>query len=197
MIWIMIITIIACTDLLIKAYIEKYKELGSKGEMFGGKVIITKHHNRGAIFNIATAKSSVVIMISGILCVIATIIFLVTLTKKGHYFLKLSLSFLLGGSYSNTYDRLKRKYVVDYMQLRHPFFEKHGLQGVERVIFNIGDFGILIGTVMILSREFVQEIRKDLEKPIKKSVKKSVKKVKTDFKKEITYQKDRHQKMFK
>lgn len=176
MIWIMIIAIIACTDLLIKAYIEKYKEYGCKDEMFGGKVIITKHHNRGAILNIATAKSSMVMVISMVLCVIATIIFLITLTKKGHYFLKVSLCVLLGGSYSNTYDRLKRKYVVDYMQLHHPFFEKHGLKGMERVIFNIGDFGILLGTFMLLAKELSKEVKKDLARPIKKSMKKTVKK---------------------
>ena len=48
---------------------------------------------------------------------------------------------MLGGAYSNTYDRLVRKYVVDYVSFRVP-------GRLKKVIFNIGDFCIMIGALL-------------------------------------------------
>lgn len=52
---------------------------------------------------------------------------------------------MLGGAFSNTYDRLVRKYVVDYVSFHVP------LKGLKKVIFNIGDFCILIGALVSLA----------------------------------------------
>ena len=48
------------------------------------------------------------------LTVLVTLLFVLTLGTKGNKALKTGLAMLLGGAFSNTYDRLKRKYVVDY-----------------------------------------------------------------------------------
>ena len=55
--------------------------------------------------------------------------------------LKWGLTLLLGGAYSNTYDRLARKYVVDYVSFNGPF-------RLRNVMFNIGDFCIMIGALI-------------------------------------------------
>ncbi|HJA92944.1 MAG TPA: signal peptidase II, partial [Candidatus Eisenbergiella merdipullorum] len=57
--------------------------------------------------------------------------------------LKTGLSLLLGGAWSNTYDRLKRKYVVDYFSLNVKW------KPLRQIIFNISDFCILIGALII------------------------------------------------
>ena len=54
----------------------------------------------------------------------------------------MGLSVLLGGSFSNTYDRLKRKYVVDYFSFNVKCC------GIRRIVFNISDFCIMIGAAM-------------------------------------------------
>ena len=54
-----------------------------------------------------------------------------------------SVGFLLGGAFSNTYDRLSRGYVVDYLRLRT------GIGAVDRVVFNLADFAILIGAMCV------------------------------------------------
>ena len=48
--------------------------------------------------------------------------------------LKTGLSLILGGAYSNTYDRLFRKYVVDYVsfEVRNP--------RLRNIVFNLSDF---------------------------------------------------------
>ena len=53
--------------------------------------------------------------------------------------MKLGLSLLLGGAFSNTYDRLKRNYVVDYVSFQTPF------KRLNSIIFNVSDFLIAIG----------------------------------------------------
>ena len=52
-------------------------------------------------------------------------------------------SLLLGGAFSNTYDRLKRKYVVDYFSFGVKW------EPLRAIVFNISDFCILIGALII------------------------------------------------
>lgn len=51
---------------------------------------------------------------------------------------------ILGGAYSNTYDRLFRKYVVDYVsfEVRNP--------RLRNIVFNLSDFGIMIGSCLLV-----------------------------------------------
>ena len=51
---------------------------------------------------------------------------------------------MLGGAFSNTYDRLKRKYVVDYVS----FPVKN--EKIRNVVFNISDFCIMIGALLMV-----------------------------------------------
>ena len=58
---------------------------------------------------------------------------------RGKKLLKAGLSLLLGGAFSNTYDRVMREYVVDYVSL------KTGIAAIDRVVSNLADlFCILI-----------------------------------------------------
>lgn len=129
-------------ELGIKNYIEKEKTEGRDEKALGGALIIRKHHNRGAVLNAGQEKRALVAAVSTVLTVAATVIFIVTLGQGGRGILKWGLTLLLGGAYSNTYDRLFRKYVVDYVSFNVP------AAGIRRVIFNIGDFCIMIGALL-------------------------------------------------
>lgn len=48
---------------------------------------------------------------------------------------------LLGGAFSNTYDRCRRKYVVDYFSFGVKW------KRLSRIVFNISDFGIILGAL--------------------------------------------------
>ena len=80
-------------------------------------------------------------VLSVLLTIALTAMFVVTLGQAGRGLLKWGLTLLLGGAYSNTYDRLARKYVVDYVSFNVPF-------RLRNVIFNIGDFCIMIGALI-------------------------------------------------
>jgi len=130
---------IAATDYIIKKHRDE--NYGSSYRI-NDHIAITTYHNKGAFLNLGEKKSGLVMAISIIITVILSLIFLFTLTLKGRWLLKMGLSLLLGGAFSNSYDRLKKGYVVDYLNFpKAPGF-------IRNMIFNISDFAIIIGALI-------------------------------------------------
>lgn len=125
----------------IKNHIEETKNFDTEEEKCGGMLLIRKHHNKGAFLNAGQSRQRAVAALSVLLTVFLTTVFVLTLGQAGKGMLKWGLTLLLGGAYSNTYDRLARKYVVDYVSFNVPF-------RLRNVIFNIGDFCIMIGALL-------------------------------------------------
>lgn len=134
---------IPAVDLWIKSHIEKTKEMYEKKTVLHGKLVIRRYHNRGAFLNLGEDRSLVMRALSVGLTAAVLVIFVCTLTRKGNALLKTGLSLLLGGAFSNTYDRLRRKHVVDYFSFRT------GNEALDRVVFNLADFSILIGALCV------------------------------------------------
>jgi len=130
-------------DLLLKNKIEKTMEEGGEKPFCKGRLLVKRYHNKGAFLDLGEKKQGAVALLSLLLTLGMTVVFLSTLTFRGNSTLKAGLAFLLGGAYSNTYDRLVRKYVVDYFSfpVKNP--------RIRRIVFNISDFCILIGAVLI------------------------------------------------
>ena len=105
-------------------------------------LLLRHHHNRGAFLNMGQKRQGVVATVSVALSIVLTALFACSLTLAGKGLLKWGLTLMLGGAYSNTYDRLKRRYVVDYVSFPVPF------KTLGRVIFNISDFCIMIGAML-------------------------------------------------
>ena len=134
--------LIASVDSIIKQVQEQNGSFGIKKEIFGGKAYLTKHHNRGFCGNLFDKHTEVVKGVSICLCIICFLTYIFTLGKKGKKLLRVGLATLLGGAYSNTYDRMIRGYVVDYVGFNVPN-EKFG-----NLVFNISDFAIIIGAMI-------------------------------------------------
>lgn len=129
-------------DMWIKNHIERTGVEGETKEALGGKLLIRKHHNRGVALNLGQRKRSVVAVISVIMTLAVLTVFLLSFGQRGSNLLRVGLSLLLGGAFSNTYDRLKRKYVVDYVSFGVRW------KGLRRIIFNISDFCIITGALL-------------------------------------------------
>lgn len=129
-------------ELGIKNHVEETKEEGGEEKKCGGALLIRKHHNRGAFLNAGDKNPKAVMAISVALSALLTVIYVITLGKAGKGMLKWGLTLLLGGAYTNTYDRLVRKYVVDYVSFNVPMKRLRG------IIFNLGDFCIMIGAML-------------------------------------------------
>ena len=139
-------------DSAIKYLVEKgiIKECTSK------KIAIKKYHNKGAMLNMCEKNQQLVAIVSLTFSAFVTGIFAATLGMKGKGLLKAGLSLILGGAYSNTYDRLRRKYVVDYVSFcpdtekYHNKFLKKIAGKFSGIVFNISDFGIMIGAMLFI-----------------------------------------------
>ncbi len=108
----------------------------------GGRLLIRKLHNSGMMLNLGESRRKLVALLSVILTGAAAAIFLVSFGQKGCGLLRLGLGTLLGGAFSNTYDRLKRKYVVDYFSFGVKW------KNLRRVVFNLADLCVMIGAVL-------------------------------------------------
>lgn len=130
-------------DLLLKNHIEKSLEEGGEKPFCRGRLLIKRYHNKGAFLDVGSGRQRVVAALSLCLTLLMTVVFLATFSLRGNSTLKIGLAFLLGGAYSNTYDRLVRKYVVDYVSF--PVKNKR----IRRIVFNISDFCIMIGALLM------------------------------------------------
>lgn len=130
-------------DLWIKNHIEQNMVDGITKRKLGGKLLIRKHHNKGAVLNIWEKRRPVVVVISVLMSLIISVVFFLSLGQRGNDLLRIGLSLILGGAFSNTYDRLKRKYVVDYVSFSVRWDK------LRRIVFNISDFCIIIGALLV------------------------------------------------
>ena len=142
--YIMTLVSLFAVDSAMKSWIEKTDTVSESQEraVFQG-VTFKRYHNRGAMMNLGEERQQLVAVLSLVFSAFVTGIFAVTLGMKGKRLLKTGLALILGGAYSNTYDRLRCKYVVDYIT-----FPK-----ISTVVFNLSDFGIMIGAMLLTISE--------------------------------------------
>lgn len=130
------------TDFNIKKYVEASYKNDEKKECLNGHVCLKKVHNPGFAGSMASMHPSLVAWISLIVTIIGGILFIISLGRRGNGFVRAGLSLVLGGAFSNTYDRLKKRYVVDYISFNVK------CRRLSKLVFNISDFCILIGTLL-------------------------------------------------
>lgn len=140
--YILTILTIFTGELFWKNHVEETIPEGSSKKALRGAVILTKYHNRGAALNTGEKRPKIVKWVSVVLTAIASVLFFCSFGMAGKGLLKAGLSLLLGGAFSNTYDRLKRGYVVDYVRLNVP------CKRIRNLIFNVSDFCIIIGALL-------------------------------------------------
>jgi signal peptidase II len=98
-------------DFFLKNYIESHVDEREEREICRGEFLIRKHHNKGMMLNAGQKRRRLVAVVSLAFTLILTVVFIVSLGHRGNNLLRLGLSLLLGGAFSNTYDRLRRGYV--------------------------------------------------------------------------------------
>ena len=143
MIYMILTGIIFLFEWFIKNMAEAWGKEKEQKDIWRGRLYLTKYHNEGAFLNLGEKKRKLMAVISVLLTVFCLILFLLSLFQKGNGLLKAGLSLLLVGAFSNTYDRMKRKYVVDYFGFRFKCFPR-----LSKVVFNLSDFFILVGAML-------------------------------------------------
>ena len=120
-------------DFFLKNYIESHENERDERVIWKGKLLI---------LNAGQKRRLLVAAVSLAFTLILTVVFIVSLGHRGNNLLRLGLSLLLGGAFSNTYDRLRRGYVVDYVSFPVKW------QAFRKIVFNCSDFCIIIGALL-------------------------------------------------
>ena len=92
-----------------------------------------------------------------VMTAILTIWDILCLRKKGSYLKKAGLSLGVAGAWSNTLDRWMRGYVVDYIGFQTSD------EKLTKITYNLGDFFLAAGSILILLSEFLHNFRKGSE----------------------------------
>lgn len=129
-------------DLSAKEYIEVSWD-GKKEQDDTSAISIRKVHNKGMACNAFEEYPSFVKHVSAFMGMVLTAYYVWILPKKRRSIQKYGLSLLLGGAWSNIYDRFVRGYVVDYIGFRSK------CRKVSDMTYNLGDFFIFAGSALM------------------------------------------------
>ena len=146
-----LILLIAGGDLYMKTWVEKNIPPRKDRKILGGKMLLRKVHNSGMMLNFAENHKKLVCIISVVVTVFTVLFHFVLYGVSGYEKEQMGLACILGGAISNTFDRVKRGYVVDYLA----FHTKN--KKCSRITYNIGDFAIFAGAFLILISSFIKK----------------------------------------
>ena len=133
-------------DMAVKQYIEENVSEKEEKNFCGTKVLIRKVYNKGFAFNSMDSEPDKVKKASVITTAVILMLTLAESFREGHKVTKTAWTLLSAGAISNTYDRIVRGKVVDYIGIR----SDHKILG--DVTANLADVYILIGSVLMWMR---------------------------------------------
>ena len=142
MFWILMAAAVFVLDYCLKRQVEE-KPDDYRKEILGGRILLRKSHNRGAMMNLMDERQQLVAGFSLGLTVSLTAAWLYLLERREFGLMKTGLSLLIGGACSNVFDRLKRRYVVDYFSFQVKW------KRMQKIVFNLGDICIFLGTFLL------------------------------------------------
>lgn len=150
-------------DQLLKTYAEQNLDKQEERNV-SGPVVLRRVHNKGMCFGLLSARPETVKILSlavsgGVAGRLAVCLF-----QKRGLWKKVALSLLNAGAWSNTFDRFARGYVVDYIgfSVNNP--------KVAKITYNLGDFFIAAGTVLLSVCSLCCSSSKDAEPDVSNTV---------------------------
>lgn len=132
---------VALSDLWMKKQVEKKIKRGEEIPVCKERIIFRHVHNEGMALNLGDKHPKVVRCLSFFLTCMVGVYTLCLFGRNKKGLEKISLSLLIAGAISNLYDRMKRKYVVDYIGFQTKW------KKFTNITFNIGDFSIFVGAI--------------------------------------------------
>lgn len=140
----LIIVTVAGVDLGVKQYIEKHVKSNEERNILQKRGILRKVHNKGMIMN-RLERYPLFVQLASVFALGIMMLWQAFLLKKpGCRMEKTGVALMLGGAVSNTYDRVKRRYVVDYLAIRTPH------KKLTDITFNLADLAIVGGALVML-----------------------------------------------
>lgn len=151
MICILLIVLVAGIDLSCKWYVDSKFKKGETHTCCKEKITLRKVHNKGMMLNVLEEHPDTV-KAGSFLALVAVLIYQMFLFRKeGLWREKIGVALISGGALSNTFDRIKRGYVVDYIGLNCKW------KKAANVTYNLGDFAIFAGAFLVLIENLIKK----------------------------------------
>ncbi len=144
MIYIILAVVIFGADFFIKRYVDKKRQLSEESYILKERIIIRKYYNKGAVLDSLEKWPRLVQILCGGVLLVVSVLFFLLLREKGKRGLKLALAMIIGGGASNLYDRFTKGHVVDYFSFKSRFAK------LQRIVFNISDMFIFLGSILMI-----------------------------------------------
>lgn len=149
-------------DESLKNYVEENLQPGTEKKLTG-RIVLRRVHNQGVGFELLSECPEEVKKLSLAVTTVVTGAGAVVGAGKGRILEKLGLTLTAAGAWSNTWDRFRRGYVVDYIGIR----QKN--KKFDRLTYNVGDFCIVAGSILWVAGNTVKsgKSRKNKQKNLK------------------------------
>jgi signal peptidase II len=136
--------------------IEHLQGMSMSKKYLGDTFRLTFVENTGAFLSLGANQSGVVrtifLKVFPVL-MLGGLFFYTLLSKSMGWWHVIAFSFILGGGFSNIYDRLLYGKVVDFMNM--------GIGSLRTGIFNVADMSIMLGLFILLPMAFKKEPKKE------------------------------------
>lgn len=156
MLFYIIAILLVAADQIFKFVIVKEIPFNHAIEVIPGFFELTNWRNTGAAWGMFPDNTIILAIIS----LLASLFVIYIIPKAKAIFFKISLSLILAGAVGNLIDRVRLRYVVDYLSF--------DIFGYKFPVFNLADICIVIGCILMMI--FVLFIHKEnmvlFEKPI-------------------------------
>lgn len=146
MAYLKIIAAIMAGETLIKQYIADKEKEGKKEWKLPGGIVIRRLENGGAATGILSNHKKELKICSGAILSVGGLLLLKERKKQPVSAAGVGLALILGGGLCNFVDRVKKGTVTDYIR-----FTKCPVSYVRKLVFNISDFCIFIGGLLLFA----------------------------------------------
>lgn len=151
-------------DMAVKQYIEENIGDAEEKNFCGSRIVIRKIYNKGFAFSSMEDEPEKVKKVSIWTTIVIFIMTALESFRKGHRFQKLAFVLVSAGAASNTYDRVVRGKVIDYIGYRGLKKQKKvrgkcketGRDFLEGITANLADVYIFFGAVIIWMRKMIR-----------------------------------------
>lgn len=135
------VVLLVMMDQLSKFFVVSFLKGQSPYILIDGFLSFYYIENRGAAFGILQ-NSQLLFSIITIVVLLGLMIYLIKNYKSSSLATKISLTLIIAGAVGNFIDRLRLKYVIDFISFR--------MFGHDFAVFNLADSFIVIGTIIVM-----------------------------------------------
>ena len=151
--YVLLSALIVVLDQWYKGFVvRRLIEVGSSADFLPGILQLTLVHNYGASWGILAGKTSLLLVVTALVC--AVILCAILLGKPAAPLGKLSFAFILGGAVGNALDRFLQGYVIDMFETQFMDFP----------VFNVADCFITVGAALLVIWVLMDEKKNRLER---------------------------------